>query len=286
LFSNFPPQERGNIAPMQLAMPRPLQDARCWQIASLALLLTYGTVKLGFEQPAVNIALILATALATQALLTWTFKLPRFDPLSAITTSLSLSILLRADPVTMLMLAAAFAMASKFLIRVNGKHVFNPANFAITVLILSDAAWISPAQWGSAAWGAFLIASLAILVLSQAKRADIALTFLGTFAALVFLRAGYLGDPLAIPLKQMQSGALLLFSFFMISDPKTTPDTRAGRMLFAVLVACAAHYLIFLRYRPEGLMYALFFLSPLVPLIDRVKHVLPEERFAWRRPAV
>ena len=46
-----------------------------------------------------------------------------------------------------------------------------------------------------------------------------------------------LGDPLAIPMKQMQSGALLLLTFFMITDPKTTPDRRSARMLYAVLVA-------------------------------------------------
>ena len=56
----------------------------------------------------------------------------------------------------------------------------------------------------------------------------------------------------------------------MISDPKTTPDSRAGRVLFALLVALGAGYVPFVLYRPNGLILSLFFLSPLVPLIDRL----------------
>jgi len=264
-----------------------LRDARIWQILALLSLLTLGMTRLGFDQTGAGIALAVGCSLATQAAFTWALRLPRFDPLSALITPLSLSILLRADAAWIMGLAGALAMASKFLIRVGGKHVFNPADFAIVVLLLvSGRAWISPAQWGSATWSAFLFASLAILVLSRAKRGDIALAFLGAFAGLVLLRALWLGDPLAIPLKQMQSGALLLFAFFMISDPKTVPDRRGHRIAYGALVATVGFVLQLGLYRPEGLMLALFFLSPLVPLIDHWRPVAKSERFQWSRPTV
>lgn len=264
----------------------PATDARYWQILSLSVLLALGIWRLGFDQHVLTFVLIAAAALATQVYFTAALGLERFDPLSPLITSLSLTILLRADHAAILMLAAVLAMASKFLLRANGKHVFNPANFAITTLILADVAWISPAQWGSATWSAFLFACLAGLVLSRAKRADIALAFLATYVALLFVRAAYLGDPWAIPMKQMQSGAVLLFAFFMISDPKTTPDRRALRIVFGVIVAALAHYLVLMRYRPEGLMFALFFLSPLVPVLDRLWPIAPSSRFSWSRPTV
>ena len=66
----------------------------------------------------------------------------------------------------------------------------------------------------------------------------------------------------------------------MISDPRTTPDSRAGRILFALLVALGAGTVHFVLYRPNGLLLALFFLAPAVPLIDRL---LPGRRYAWRR---
>jgi Na+-transporting NADH:ubiquinone oxidoreductase subunit NqrB len=265
-----------------------LADARIWQIFSLGLLLTWGVAMLGFDQTPANIALIIATALATQwACGRYIAGVP-FDPLSSLITSFSLCLLLRAAGPEYLVLGAVLAIASKFILRFDGKHIFNPGNFGIAVMLLfTDVAWISPAQWGSRTWAAFLFVCLACLVLSRARRADIALAFLGSYVAILLARAFYLGDPLAIPMKQMQSGALLLFTFFMITDPKTTPDRRSARILFAMLVAAAGAWLQFAYYLPQGLIYALFFASPLVPLLDRL---LPREqahvRFQWAKPVI
>lgn len=263
-----------------------LRDPRCWQIASLTVLLVYGLAVLGFDQAASTVLATIAAGLATQALFTWWLRLPHFDPLSPLITALSLAILLRTSAPWLMALAAAIAMASKFLVRVDGKHVFNPSNIAIVALIATGEAWVSPAQWGSQAWGVFLMACVAGLVLSRAKRADIALAFLGTYAALLLARALYLGDPWAIPLKQLQSGALLLFAFFMISDPKATPDRRVQRIVFAVVVAIAGFVLQLGLYKPEGLMIALAALSPLVPLLDRWRPLPPAQRFQWSNPTI
>jgi len=96
--------------------------------------------------------------------------------------------------------------------------------------------------------------------------------------AILLGRAFWLGDPWAISLKQLQRGALLLFTFFMISDPKTTPDSRPGRILFALLVAGAAAYIQFGLYRTNGLLWSLAICSPLTPLID---YLLPGTKYQW-----
>src|SRR5262249_41849519 len=111
----------------------------------------------------------------------------------------------------------------------------------------------------------------------------IAIFFLLSHAALLLARAVWLADPLAIPLHQLQSGSLLIFAFFMISDPRTSPDSRLGRFLFAFAVALSAHYLAFFMQMRPALYVALIALSPLTLLIDRF---LPAERFAWNRPAI
>lgn len=263
-------------------------DARIWQILALSTLLVIGVNVLSFDQTAGNVALILNTALATQWVGNRVIDGTPFDPLSPLITALSLSILLRTASPVWLVVAAAAAIGSKFILRIDGKHVFNPANFGIMALVVfTDVAWVSPSQWGSATWRAFLFASLAILVLSRARRTDIALAFLATYLAILFGRALWLGDPWSIPMKQMQSGALLLFAFFMITDPKTTPDRRDARILYAVLVAVLAAYLQFVRWIPHGVMLALFLASPLVPVIDRL---MPRgagaPRFTWARPVL
>ncbi|MDU1694329.1 MAG: RnfABCDGE type electron transport complex subunit D, partial [Bradyrhizobium sp.] len=172
------------------------------------------------------------------------------------------------------------AIGSKFVLRVDGKHVFNPAGFAIVVLLFTTrGVWISPGQWGAEIWFATLAGLFAILVLSASHRVDIAIYFFASHAALLLLRAAWLGDPIAIPLHQLQSGSLLIFTFFMISDPRTTPDSRVGRLLFAVTVAVAAHYLAFVLQMRPALYVALIALSPLTLVLDRL---VPAARFSWR----
>ena len=259
-------------------------DARHYQIAALSALLIFNLGWLDFGAQPLNSALAIAAALATQAFCTYLFSLPSFDPRSPLITGLSLSLLLRADEPWLPALAAVIAIGSKFIFRIGGKHIFNPAGFAIVVLLASaHGVWISPGQWGSAVWFAALVSFFAILVLHAARRSDIAIFFLASHAALLFIRTGWLGDPIAIPLHQLQSGSLLIFSFFMISDPRTTPDSRLGRFIFALSVALFAHYLAFFMQMRPALYVALIALSPLTLLIDRL---LPAERFTWSRPAI
>jgi len=246
-----------------------LQDPRYYQIAVLASLVTYGIVALDFGIRLENALAIVVTALLVQFAGTRAAGLPRFDPLSPLITSLSLTLLFRTDLAAIAALAALVAIASKFLVRVRGKHVFNPANLAIvTLMVASDHAWISSGQWGSAATSAFAIACLGFLVLTRARRAETTVGFLGFYALLLFGRALWLGDPLAIPVHQLQNGALLVFAFFMISDPKTTPDTRAGRILYSALVAGIAFAIQYMLYQPHGPIFALITAAPLVPAID------------------
>jgi Na+-transporting NADH:ubiquinone oxidoreductase subunit NqrB len=260
------------------------RDARHYQIAALSTLLVFNLGWLDFGARPLNSALAIAFALATQALCTWWFALPKFDPRSPLITGLSLSLLLRAEDPWLHALAAVIAIGSKFVFRIDGKHIWNPAGFAIVVLLFTaPGVWISPGQWGSAVWFAALLCFFAILVLHAARRSDVAIFFLGSHAALLLARAWWLGDPLAIPIHQLQSGSLLIFAFFMISDPRTTPDSRLGRFIFALSVALLGHYLTFFMQMRPALYVALIALSPLILLIDRI---LPAQRFQWTRPTM
>jgi Na+-transporting NADH:ubiquinone oxidoreductase subunit NqrB len=266
--------------PPRAAGPR--LDPRLYQIATLAGLLAYGLTRLRFELSPEQVAVTLASALLVQWACTRLWRLPAFDPLSALISGLSLCLLLRTGSLGVAALASVIAIASKFVLRIGGKHVFNPTNGALVALLLfvPGNAWVSPGQWGSVATFAFLMACMGGLVVQRAARADVTLAFLAFWAAALFGRSLALGEPLTIPFHRLESGALLLFAFFMISDPKTTPDSRPGRVLFAALVALVAGYVQFRMFRTNGLLWALALCSPLVPLIDRV---LPGPRYAWRR---
>ena len=274
-----PAAEAPNVRASRFGLPR---DPRWYQIAALAGLLAWGVLGLSFDIGPAQLAVTLGTALAVQWIGDRFARRAPFEPRSALISGLSLCLLLRTDRLELAMLASAIAIGSKFVVRVRGKHLFNPTNGAIVALLaLGLPVWVSAGQWGNAAFFAFAIACAGLVVVTRAARADVTIAFLLFWAVLLFGRAQFLGQRFAVPLHQLGSGALLLYAFFMISDPRTTPDTRAGRVLFAALVAAGAGFVTFVLYRPNGLLWALAALSLIVPLIDRA---LPGARYDWSRP--
>jgi Na+-transporting NADH:ubiquinone oxidoreductase subunit NqrB len=257
-------------------------DARHLQIIALATLLSINFVMIDFGARMTASAFAVTASLVTQIVCSRLSNIP-LDLRSPLITGLSLSLLIRAEEPWLHALAGVIAIASKFLLRIDGRHIFNPAGLAIVVLLLcSSGIWISPGQWGASIWFASLAGFLAIMVLHAARRTDIAIYFLVSHAALLCARAIWLGDPWVIPLHQLQNGSLLIFAFFMISDPRTSPSSSLGRFLFAFAVAALAHDLAFFMQMRPALYVALIALSPATFLIDKV---LPAPRFARTAPA-
>ena len=259
-----------------------MADPRLYQIGTLASLLVYGMVWLDFDITPGRVAVLLTTVLVTQ----WTCdrlfhrgSLFASTARSALISGLSLCLLLRTNRTDLAVVAAIVTIAAKSLIRVDGKHLFNPTNVGlVAMLLLTNRVWVSPGQWGAAAFFAFLLACVGSLVVNRAARSDVTFEFLLAYASFVVGRSLYLGEPLTIPWHRLESGALVLFAFFMISDPKTTPDSRIGRVLFAMLVAFGAWYVQFRLFRTNGLLWSLAACSILVPIINRIA---PGARYVW-----
>jgi enediyne biosynthesis protein E5 len=260
-----------------------MADPRLYQIGVLSGLLVYGMGWLDFDISMARAALVLGTVLVTQAICDRVDgpRPPNFK--SALISGLSLCLLFRTNDPGLAVLAGILAIAGKFVFRIRRKHLFNPTNGAVVALLLfTDQAWVSPGQWGSIAFFGFLMACFGGLVVNRASRSDVTYAFIASYCLLLFGRSFYLGEPMTIPLHRLQSGALLLFTFFMISDPKTTPDSRAGRVLFAALVAYGAWYVQFRLFKTNGLLWSLAAWSMAVPLID---HLLPGDRYSWNATA-
>jgi Na+-translocating ferredoxin:NAD+ oxidoreductase RnfD subunit len=255
-----------------------LADARHWQIAALGTLVLYSFIYLDFGATPLLTLIALTFVLSTQWACAKLWQRP-FEWRSGLITGLSLSLLLRTGDIWIMALAATVAIASKFLIQYRGKHLFNPAAFGIVfVLLATHGAWVSPGQWGASIWVAGLVFLLGGAVLTHAPRLDTAVAFLVAHFALLLARAHWLGDPLPIPLHQMMTGSLLIFAFFMVTDPRTTPNSRLGRLLFAAIVAGLSHWLAFFGQVRPALYFSLLAVSLLVPVLD---WVLPQRRFEW-----
>ena len=245
----------------------------------LSGLLLYGQFALAFDLSWWRIAAVLLVGLLAQGVCGRLWQLPKFDPLSALISGIGLCTLMRTQYLATALLMIALAIVSKFTVRWDGRHLFNPTNFVLALGLACGWIWVSPGQYGHFAFAAFLIVGMGILVTTTASRGDVSWAFLGVWALLLFGRSLWLGEPMSIPLHRLQSGMLLQFTFNMISDPRTTPRSRAGRVLFGVLVALGAYAVTFVLFRTNGPIWSLAAFSLLVPLINRV---LPGALHEWR----
>ena len=181
------------------------------------------------------------------------------------------------------MVAGVIGVGSKFVLRWDGRHVFNPSAFAISVMLFSGAGvWVSPGLWSANAEFAAFVTLLAAMVLPAARRWDIAIYFLAIYGAFLAAHAHSTGEPIDQSIHALMSGSLLIFAFFMISDPPTTPRRSIGRLVFAFWVAELAYFLAFHERQTAALYLSLVALSPATLLIDRA---FPGPKFAWRPAA-
>ncbi|MDX1375182.1 MAG: RnfABCDGE type electron transport complex subunit D [Burkholderiales bacterium] len=274
------PALRGLRARLGALLPR---DARLYQIAFLALLLGTGVLARDFSLAPAQVALTFAAGIATQLVWVRALGLQGVGVLSAVITCFGLSVLLRADSLWVHPLAAAACLSAKFVLRVDGKHLFNPTNLGIVLaVLLLPGAWVSPGQWGSDLLVACWVVALGGIVASRARSVDLSLLFLAFFLGAYALRVAWLGQSGAVFAHLLQNGTLLMFAFFMISDPMTAPNRAAARVLYAACVAGAAFGIQYALFIPNGPIWALALCAPLVPLLDRI---WPGARPAWRPQA-
>src|SRR6185295_4497699 len=146
--------------------------------------------------------------------------------------------------------ATAAAIASKYVFRVavdgRTRHFFNPSNLGISVtLVALPAVGLAPPYMFSEnlfAVGDWLLPALMVAIgsLLNARlttRIPLILAWLGAFAVQALVRATIEGSPVTSTLMPMTGFAFLLFTFYMISDPSTTPAGRRGQILFGAGVA-------------------------------------------------
>ncbi len=257
------------------------EDARYFQIVFLGVFLIYGTLSLHWEFNPLIIASIVGTAVISQYIFCWLYHKPLDAIRSAIITSMGLSILMKTQFWYVAVLASFLAISSKYLLRINGKHIFNPANFGLVATIyLTKMAWVSPGQWGSNIVLLYFLLAAGSMLLLKVGRIDTGLVFLGTYAFCQIAYSNiYLGWPADYTVHKLSNGALLLYSFFMITDPATTPNNQKARIIWSMCIALLAFYWAEFKYMNGTPIKALFIISLCTPLVDRL---WKGHSFSWK----
>ncbi len=264
------------------------KDARYFQILFQSIFLSYGIFFLHWQNELSLYATYFTTSILAFVICEYAFgksKISFSDKVknglpSVLISSFGLSLLLKTNHWQSAVFAASISILSKYILRVNGKHIFNPSALGIvaTIFICQDC-WISPGQWGSGFVLLFAVSCFGFIVLTKVQKLTVSTTFLGTFIGLLFIRQIiYLGWPMDYFLQSISTGSLLLFSFFMITDPKTLPNHYRVRNIWILAIACTAFYYSTFKFINGAPIFVLVFAQILVPILDKL---FTAQKFEW-----
>jgi Na+-translocating ferredoxin:NAD+ oxidoreductase RnfD subunit len=190
-----------------------------------------------------KLILTLGTCVAVEAGLSL-FLLGRWPALqSAYVTGVSLTILLR--PASGLewpfVVGAALSIGSKYVLRYRGRHLWNPSNLGIALLLFlaPNQVAILSHEFGNAISGNAVIWVLGLLIASRAKILHVSLTYVVSFVLLGLLRSAITGYSVEAQLGPLTGPMYQLMVFFMLTDPRTTVSAKRGRMITVALIAVA-----------------------------------------------
>ena len=265
------------------------KDARYFQILFQSIFLSYGILFLNWQNEYWLYATYFATSICTFFLCEIIFNKNQIDFLqkiklgfpSILISSFGLSLLLKTNHWQTAVFAALFSILSKYLIRVKGKHIFNPSALGIVAgIFICQDCWISPGQWGSGFVLLFAACCFGFIVVTRVQKLSVSISFLGVFISLLFARQiVYLGWPMDYFLQSISTGSLLLFSFFMITDPKTLPNNTIARNIWVAAIACLAFYLSTFKFINGAPIFVLVFAQLLVPALDCF---FKDKAFQWK----
>ncbi|HET6723991.1 MAG TPA: DUF2330 domain-containing protein [Chitinophagaceae bacterium] len=267
-------------------------DPRYFQVIFQAIFLSYGILFLhwnaDWQHYIISIGGCLLFQYAADSIKSKRFLRPNeFDRwgFSVLISAMSLCLLLKTNDWYVSLFAAFATVGSKYILRFNKKHIFNPSAFGIVVtLLLTNDAWLSPAQWGSNAVIFFFVVTLGTIVVTRVQKLDVSLAFLLTFVGLLYWRQVYvLAWPMDHFIHSVSTGSLLLFTFFMISDPRTSPNHPFARIIWAILIAGVSFYLAAFKWKYNTIIWVLVAAAPLVPLLDRI---FKSRQFEWNRHTI
>ena len=254
-------------------------DIRIYQIPLMMTLLLIGVLVQDFSIRIEQVLLTYLFGITTQYLFLQYLNIKEVGYLSVIITCTGLSLLVRSNTLWVHPLLAIIVNSSKFIIRIDGKHIFNPAMLGVILgLNIFPSTWISPNQWGYEFHIITWIIFFGMVVSGKSGNLIISISFLIFYVGILTSRIVYFGYRWEVLYHQITNGSLLLFTFFMITDPKTIPNHPLGKILYALIVSIIAYYWQFKLYKNNALIYGLFIATPIVPIIDKI---LKYKKFEW-----
>lgn len=235
----------------------------------ISFILLMGHLLYGILESYERTAIAIGCALVTELILGRIFFGKWLNLASAYISGISVGILLRSPALWPYALCSVISIMSKYVLRVKGRHLWNPSNFGICVLLFLAPETVASlsVQWGNFKWPLLVIWILGSIIIYRAKRFHISATYVLSFFAFAFLRSWITGDPWRAEIAPITGPMYQLFVFFMVTDPKTTVKSVKWQCIVVFFVAFV-EMLLRLNQVVHAPLYALFLVGPTAMLVE------------------
>jgi Na+-translocating ferredoxin:NAD+ oxidoreductase RnfD subunit len=252
-----------------------IRDPRLHVAAVLITLQVLGQTVLGFRLSIAQILVCLAVGALIEFVVAFFKDKAILWPASGLLTGNSTAFILRVPGtlhgqwwslhgIEIFIGVVALGMATKYLIRWRGRHIFNPSNVALVVAFVAlgpqhteplDLWWIPMGPWMILTYAILIVGGL--LIAWELKLIGLVLGFMVGFAIFTAIAIAPVPDHCMVaswhvtPLCGrdlwqilVTSPEILIFALFMVPDPRTVPDGPVARVVFGVIVAVLAVLLL------------------------------------------
>jgi len=235
----------------------------------VTIVLLAGQLTFGFLESWSRTVLAIGTAIGVELVLArlFTGKWPHLA--SAYISGISVGMLVRSPAIWPYALCSAISITSKYVLRVDGRHIWNPSNFGIVAMLVlaSDTVASLSVQWGNTLLPMVVVWCFGSVIIHSLGRFHITATYVVSFFFLAAVRAVLTRHPFLSEAAPITGPMYQLYIFFMITDPKTTVRSFRGQCVVAFLVAAAEAAFRLLQF-VHAPYYALFLVGPAANLVE------------------
>ncbi len=244
-------------------------DRRLILLVPFSLILLGAQWSFGILHGYRGIVAAVLSSLAAEVVLAGLLRTHRRNLASAYMSGVSVSIMVRTPLLWPFVLCAVLSIMSKYVLRVNGRHIFNPSNLGICALLFLAPYAVAPlmVQWGNSIWPMLIIWVAGAYAVWRADRAHVTAAYVVAFFCFAFVRSLIGHDSFVSEVAPITGPMYQLFALFMITDPKTTVSSKPWAMAVAVLVGFV-EMILRLNHVIYAPFYALFLVTPIPLLLE------------------
>jgi len=235
----------------------------------VTVVLVMGQLAFGFLESWSRTFLAIATSILVEMALGRAFSGAWPHLASAYVSGISIGMLVRSPEFWPYALCAAISITSKYVIRVDGRHIWNPSNLGVVAMLVLAADSVAglSVQWGNNLLPMVVVWCFGTVIIATLGRFHITLTYVISFLLFSVMRAAVTGHPWLAEVAPITGPMYQLYIFFMITDPKTTVHRKWAQCLVAFLVAAVEAVFRLMQF-VHSPYYALFVVGPAANLVE------------------